>query len=100
MTTLEDQVTEYNWMDTKMTPPTGYTFSAKKMTELACKRLAGYWLHCAHVNAKDKEIKEARAKGDQDRVNRDYDWKLKYSNGVLSCFCYLKNNGFLKKAKK
>jgi hypothetical protein len=46
MTTLEDQVTEYNWMDTKMTPPTGYTFSAKKMTELACKRLAGYWLHC------------------------------------------------------
>jgi hypothetical protein len=69
--------------------PTGYVFSAKRLTEMGRKRLAGYWIMCANIN--DKKATDGQWINDE--------WMQQYQNGKMSCLSYLINNGFLKKSK-
>lgn len=76
-------------------PPSGYAFSAKRMTDKARGRLGGYWINTANYNEKLQEMDSDRKEG-KEITSFDWEWLSRYSNSQAICFNYLRHNGFLK----
>jgi len=83
--------TKYN------TPPTGYMFTTKQMTEPANKLLRAYWQNVASSLEKEAEIKQDRADGVEWKYMRDnYDWLSKYRMRADQALAKLRSTGYLK----
>jgi len=95
---MEDKVTRDNLYEVNHLAPSGFQFSAKKLTEKANKKLKGYWLCTVNYNEKVQEIADDRKKGFE-ITSFDYKWQGNYANSQTTCLLYLKHNGFLKKQK-
>ena len=88
-------ITHSNVSEHRKNPPAGYDFSKKKMTQMANKRLHGYWTMTANYNEVVIENNQAAIEGKS--INTKY--QLDYLQGQSVCFNYLRQNGFLKLKK-
>jgi len=83
--------TKYN------TPPTGYMFSTKIMTQSANGLLRAYWQNVASALEKDAEIKQDRADGVEWKYMSDnYNWLSKYRMRADQALAKLRQGGFIK----
>ena len=92
---MEETVTRETLYDINHLAPSGFDFSAKKLTEKAKKKLKGYWLCTVNLNEKCQEMVDDREAG-HEITSFDWKWKGNYQASVNNCFTYLRNNKFIK----
>jgi hypothetical protein len=95
MEEIEDTITRETLSEFDKLPPSGFDFSAKKLTQKAKGRLGGYWLNCVNLNEKIEEMDKDREAGLK-ITQFDWKWRGIYDNSKTKCFLYLRHNGFLK----
>jgi hypothetical protein len=96
-TGVSNHITHDNVHTKYNTPPTGYMFTAKQMTEPANRLLRAYWQNVASALEKDAEIKQDRADGVEWKYMSDnYNWLSKYRMRADQALAKLRQGGFIK----
>lgn len=80
------------------TPPIGYEFTSKKLTEKAKAKVSAYWINAIDAKETKDEYLDLMRKGDREYVDR-IQWHNKYTFAYQRCIGWLSDQRFIRKIK-